>query len=264
MSYGNTVTKQEIANREQEHMQFPDGTVLRRNGNVYEILEGSPVLVEIRAGDYVNILGGKPFYFEDFKSHEVDYKAIAHSLSNQCRWNGWTIGFYSVAQHAVYVSVRVFQLAIEAGYSELEALVIAFYALRHDDSEAFLGDIVTPLKKMLPEYSRIEKKVQDTIISSFRIPLYPLTDVYKDVIAEADMDLLFMERDALFEGDIEPYIFEDQNKHISIRDGADRGFFCWDPEYARSRYIKMFEFFTKRIGKCTKTLPCSAPQDTIE
>lgn len=62
---------------------------------------------------------------------------IAHGLANTCRWNGHTKTFYSVAEHAVRVSRLV---------PKGKRLTAIF----HDAEEAYWGDIVSPLKMMLP------------------------------------------------------------------------------------------------------------------
>ena len=64
---------------------------------------------------------------------------IAHALSNLCRYTGHVNRFYSVAEHSVFVSLAV-------------PKKFALEALFHDASEAFLGDVSSPLKKLLPEY----------------------------------------------------------------------------------------------------------------
>ena len=79
---------------------------------------------------------------------------IAHGLAFQCRFNGQTGTFYSVAQH----SLMVMSLVPE----ELQ-----FAALLHDAAEAYLGDMVKPLKNLFPECSRIEAHVMSIIGQCF-------------------------------------------------------------------------------------------------
>lgn len=65
---------------------------------------------------------------------------IAAALSKVCRFGAQTTRFYSVAQHAVLVQ----RLVVEAGRPDL-----SLAALHHDSHEAFVGDVTTPLKRML-------------------------------------------------------------------------------------------------------------------
>jgi hypothetical protein len=83
---------------------------------------------------------GRLFDYADPRPDQIDIDDIAHALSLTCRFGGHTGVFYSVAQHALLVR----HLVIEAGYVEL-----AHAALHHDSHEAYLGDVPTPLKRML-------------------------------------------------------------------------------------------------------------------
>jgi hypothetical protein len=81
---------------------------------------------------------------------------IAHALSLVNRFTGHTRVPYSVAQHSVMVS-------------ELCAPEHALWGLLHDASEAYLGDVATPLKHMLPEYRELEERVQRAIAVRFEL-----------------------------------------------------------------------------------------------
>lgn len=64
----------------------------------------------------------------------VDPADIAHSLSMQCRFNGHTSRYYSVAQHSYLVADLV------PAEDQLAGLL-------HDATEAYVGDLVRPLKE---------------------------------------------------------------------------------------------------------------------
>lgn len=102
----------------------------------------------------IQIHNGSYFDFNDPESADFDIEVLSHSLSNICRFTGHSRAFYSVAQHSVHVS-------------HLVPKEYALFGLLHDASEAFLGDIASPLKAMLPQYKDLECKVQSMIFRKF-------------------------------------------------------------------------------------------------
>lgn len=104
---------------------------------------------------------------------------IAWALSHLCRFTGHTKAFYSVAEHSVRTMWHV-----GPGF-ELEALL-------HDATEAYLGDVSSPLKHMLPTYKAIETTLAHHIRVRFGLPLEESPQV-----KAADLAMLAMERTAL-------------------------------------------------------------------
>ncbi|MES2149564.1 MAG: phosphohydrolase [Pseudomonadota bacterium] len=105
---------------------------------------------------YVSTFCGNRFYPLEPRIDRVSIEDIAHGLAYQCRFNGQTRQFYSVAQHSLVVCALVpppLQLA----------------ALLHDAAEAYLGDMVKPLKVLLPEFAALEDKVSLIIAAAFDI-----------------------------------------------------------------------------------------------
>ncbi|MFV0361858.1 MAG: phosphohydrolase [Suipraeoptans sp.] len=88
---------------------------------------------------------------------------IAHSLSLLCRGGGHLSHFYSVGQH----SINCAREAKAQGLSKRVALA----CLLHDASEAYLSDIIRPVKQYLPRYYEIEKKFQDAVFAKFNLEL---------------------------------------------------------------------------------------------
>ena len=117
---------------------------------------------------------GKKYHFLDPQPDEIDIVDIAFALSNKCRFSGHT-DFFSVAEHSIGVAYR---LPVE----------LRLAGLLHDAAEAYLGDIPSPLKAVLPDYRALEKINEAAINKKFGI-----TDVNWAKVKEADMDALYTE-----------------------------------------------------------------------
>ena len=131
---------------------------------------------------------GHYFEFDHPEKHFYSIFEIAHALSNLCRFTGHVREFYSVAQHSVYVSL-------------LCPPELAMCGLLHDASEAYLGDVASPLKRLLGDYKAIEKRVEQAICAAYKLP-FPLPPEVK----HADMRLLITEK-----RDLLPSPSQDQN-----------------------------------------------------
>lgn len=130
--------------------------------------EQTPSCITVGGGQYYDLL--RP------AEMEYDIETIAHALANICRYTGHVTRFYSVAEHCVLVSK-----AITPKY--------AMEGLLHDASEAYVGDVSSPLKKLLPEYQKIEDGIQEAIAKRFNL-VYP----FPDDVHQADKRLYWAER----------------------------------------------------------------------
>jgi len=110
-----------------------------------------------RKGDWIKTYTGKQFYPQDPKVEDIDIEDIAHALSLTCRFNGHIKEFYSTAQHAVLCSM--------VAPSEFK-----WEALHHDDSEAYISDLTRPVKGMLPQYTLLERGIEDCLALKFSLP----------------------------------------------------------------------------------------------
>lgn len=107
---------------------------------------------------YILTHTGKHFDFVKLDPDSVDINDIAWALSQICRYTGHTNEFYSVGMHSILAS-------------ELVAEPFKLEALLHDAAEAYLSDISSPLKQLLPDYQALEKKVDQLIRTKFFLPL---------------------------------------------------------------------------------------------
>lgn len=122
---------------------------------------------------YVSTYLGNRFYPLEPRIDQVAIEDIAHGLAYQCRFNGQTCEFYSVAQHSLVVA----QLVPEH---------LQFAALMHDAAEAYLGDMVKPLKVLLPQFAQIEEKVSAIIAQTFGLDFSDYAPIKRaDLIALA-------------------------------------------------------------------------------
>lgn len=89
------------------------------------------------------------------KLEDIDIVDIAHHLSLICRFNGACRKFYSVAQHSVLVAYLV------PKEDKLAALL-------HDASEAYMADVIRPIKYSIPELKKIEDRIEVKILAKFK------------------------------------------------------------------------------------------------
>lgn len=125
---------------------------------------------------FIQTLSGKQFDYLNSTVDDIDIDDIAGALSNICRFSGHLPEFYSVAQHSVLCS-------------HLVAPEFAFEALMHDAAEAYLSDLPSPLKALLPCYRQIETRIDQLIRFKFGLPLQE-----SDVVKYADLTMLATER----------------------------------------------------------------------
>jgi len=133
-----------------------------------------------------------PFHL---KKHEVCVADIAHALSMICRYGGHAPEFYSVAQHSVLVAciARLFaQVAIP------DAVDVAFtVGLFHDTPEAYLGDVITPVKAAIGRvYKEAEERAWLAIADHFGLDTS--SPSIRRLVKHADWHAYVLERRELF------------------------------------------------------------------
>lgn len=132
-----------------------------------------------RRGNWIQTYTGRQFWPLDPRSEDVEIDDIAHALAMLCRFNGHTLEFYSVAQHSVIVSQTV-------------AADHALWGLLHDAAEAYIGDMVRPLKHdpqwVGDDFMLAEQGIQMAIARKFGMRPWMPTE-----IADADARVLAAE-----------------------------------------------------------------------
>jgi len=137
--------------------------------------------IRLRSGKYLDLSCPSP--------DDIQLEDIAGGLAKICRFGGQIDCFYSVAEHSVECAR---QARVDGVSAEGQMAV-----LLHDAAEAYIGDVVKPLKEMLPDYKAVESRLEAAIATRFGI------DVAKwaPVIREIDHAMLIAERRLLFSRD---------------------------------------------------------------
>ena len=169
------------------------------------------------SGPTILLRSGNYFDLQDPSASRFEVTDIAHALSNICRFTGHTQHFYSVAEHSVLCSYLV----------PHEDRMIA---LMHDAAEAFIGDVSSPLKKMLPDYKAIERRVEEHVFSTLGLP-YP----FPPSVKKADRIMLRLEQSQLMRN-------EDRWEGTEDGEGLPDGQYlrCRTPAVAMSAFMARF------------------------
>lgn len=126
---------------------------------------------------------GLEFDYANPRPSQVSLGDIAHGLSMTCRFGGHTSRFYSVAEHSVIVS------QIVEGWGE--GLNEQLGGLFHDGHEAYLGDVPTPMKRLLGEsYRKLVGPANYAIAAALDLDVMSFDC---EPVREADHASLFLE-----------------------------------------------------------------------
>lgn len=100
------------------------------------------------------------FDYNNIQSNTISIIDISASLSKICRFGGHSVEFYPVLSHCLLVS-HIAETELK-GSGEEE--VYALYGLLHDASEAYVSDLMSPLKRVVgQEYINVEKEIEERI-----------------------------------------------------------------------------------------------------
>jgi 5'-deoxynucleotidase YfbR-like HD superfamily hydrolase len=119
------------------------------------------------------IVKDKIITLENLTEDDIHIEDIAFALSNLARFCGQRT-FYSVANHSLLVA-------------SLLPDNLKLSGLLHDATEAYVGDVISPIKAHLPFYVNLEKSIMQLVINKYKI------DPYNPKIKQADKDAFGIE-----------------------------------------------------------------------
>lgn len=137
--------------------------------------------------NWTETYSGQKVGFPFPEPESIKIQDIAHGLSQVCRFSGQCSHFYSVAQHSLNMAIELHKRGCGPR--------LLLLGLLHDASEAYIGDIPSPLKRLIPAYREIEKTLQQAIWTGLHIT--PPAQWEKAVIKRADELLLGYEAERL-------------------------------------------------------------------
>lgn len=167
--------------------------------------------------EWIQTVSGRKFYPFDPRPEDIYVEDIAHALSNMCRFNGHCAWFYSVGQHSVHCS----QMAKPEHKLAL---------LLHDATEAFVADIVRPVKRHLVGYKEVEDKIADAVAKRFGIETFDFPELH-----EIDNRVLMTEVRDIMSPCPEPWNipYEPYPREVLRIDP-------WSPRHAYNHFIEQF------------------------
>ena len=158
---------------------------------------------------WLGTFSGKKLDILNPHPNQIDLNDIARGLATECRYSGQIRRFYSVAEHSIQVARAALHHARRDGITGYLQEDIVKQALLHDAAEAYIRDIPTPLKSLLPEYKAIENRLIEVIFERFNVG-YPMHSIVKT----CDARIISDEKAVLFDVDTWP---EYQEKFPPLR-----------------------------------------------
>lgn len=146
---------------------------------------------------------GKCFDIQILDPDSICIDDIAHALSHTSRFGGHLEKSLSVAQHSYYVALNV------APKNRLAALL-------HDASEAYIGDMPSPFKKLMPDFKKFENDLMMAIAEKlgFDLPLHKEVKEADKMIFDYEWDTFIMYTHTWFD--------------------------YWEPEKAKDKFLEIY------------------------
>jgi hypothetical protein len=164
---------------------------------------------------------GRRFWPLDPRPEDVCIEDVAHALSLLTRYGGHCLRFYSVAEHSVH-------LARHASPED------KLWLLLHDASEAYLSDMVRPLKRFMPEYREAEDRVSAAVYERFGLdPAHePRT------VKALDNRILMDERAQVMRPTGDEWHYGGENEPLGV------ALQFWSPQRAEAHFLSTFSALT--------------------
>ena len=172
-------------------------------------------LESIWSMDWILTHTGTKFHPLSPNPQNIHIEDIAHSLSLQCRFNGHSHQFYSVAEHSVRLS-------------NIVEPDVALWGLLHDAGEAYFSDLPRPIKNQFPRFRELEDALVAIIMQKYGLPpeMPPVVKKADDIMLITELRDIMPKSPVPIEMDVQPL------EEIIVP---------WSAEDAKRRFLERFE-----------------------
>lgn len=179
------------------------------------------ITVGHRYGEWQQTYTGRKFWPLDPRAEDIHIEDIAAHLSKVCRYGGACKRYMSVAEHCVAVS-------------NLVPIEYMLEGLLHDSAEAYVGDMVRPLKHSpeMMEFRSVEYGIERRVRKRFN--LQESADCWQ-AVKEADDRILVDEINALM---TKPDLYLprlEQTRGYGVVPS------CWGPAMAEAMFLERYD-----------------------
>lgn len=137
----------------------------------------------------IRTITGKKFNLFEPTPDMIDIQDIATGLANKGHFSGFSPKYFSIAEHCIMVCDEF------ALWNDSQPDSMKLLALLHDAPEAYIGDMVKPLKIHMPDYIAVENRIMKVIAERFNLDLSLM-----HLIKPTDLLIQNIEYNAFFHG----------------------------------------------------------------
>ncbi len=189
----------------------------------------------VRRGGWMQTFTGVSFYPLDPRAADISIEDVANGLANCCRYAGQCKRFYSVAEHCVTVSHHVPKQYAREG-------------LLHDLSEAYLGDMVRPLKHTdaMKEFRKAEAAIEACAADAFALDTSPEAHAAVKLVD----DRILIDEINQLQHTPSAYLERMDTRGITALGVTIKG---WSPARAKRRFLARYaELFDEPLSTLTR------------
>lgn len=133
--------------------------------------QGIPAIHPSNLDGTFRTLSGIRFDLKRPSPEMICIEDIAIGLAHQGHFNGQSPYFFSIAQHCIMVCDE-YALQNPDAPAAMKLL-----ALLHDASEAYVGDMIKPLKMYMEKFVALENSVMQAIAQRFTLPISRIAEI---------------------------------------------------------------------------------------